>query len=198
MVVINGVNTAMGRTPNYPNYYTWSSHGTSGSNTTVATSLSGTPNWTGAELAIFSTSYTNVRHPITAQSGGTLTYATTPSSPDIWQNDPGYFFQQFQIQNDIRTLDTLNEWYYNPSTKKLDIYNTSMPTNVQLATVDTLIWTNNKSYVTITNLTLTGANKDAISIASSSNLKITNNTISYIGGTAIYGININHSKGSSD
>ena len=187
MVVINGVSTAMGRTPNYPNYYTWNSHSTSGSNTTVTTGLSGSPNWTGAELAIFTTSYTNERHTITAQSGGTLTYAT-PSWVELWQHNPAYFYQQFQIQNDIRTLDTLNEWYYNPSTKKLDVYNTIAPAGVKLATVDTLVWTNNNSCITLTNLAITGANKDAISIGSGSNLKIINCTITYVGGTAIYGI----------
>ncbi len=185
MVEINGVNTAMGRTPNYPNYYNWNSHGTSGSNSTITSSLTGSPNWTGAELAIFTTSYKVTRHPIVSQSGGTISFT---SSGDLWQNAPGYFFQQFQIQNDIRTLDTLNEWYYNPSTKKLDVYNNSMPTGVMLATVDNLISTNNKSNITIRDLTLTGASGDAISISSSSNIQITNCSISYIGGTAIYGI----------
>jgi len=182
MVAINGVNTAMGRTPNYPDYYTWNSHSGSSS---ISTGLSGTTNWTGAELAIFTTSYKNARHPIIAQSGGTISFT---SGGDLWQNAPGYFLQQFHIQNDIRTLDTLNEWYYNPSTKRLDIYSTSSPTGVQMATLDTLIWTNNKSYITIRDLALTGANKDAISIATSKNLKIINCNISYIGGTAIYGI----------
>ena len=181
MVVVNGVNTAMGRTPNYPDYYTWNSHN---GNSSISTSLSGT-NWTGAELAIFTTTYINVRHPIIAQSGGTLSFT---SSGDLWQNSPGYFLQQFHIQNDIRTLDVVNEWYYNPSTKKLDVYNTVIPTGVQLSTVDTLIWTNNKSYITIRDLTLTGANKDAVSIAASNSLKVINCIITYIGGTAIYGM----------
>jgi parallel beta-helix repeat protein len=181
MVVINGVNTAMGRTPNYPNYYTWNSHT---GNTSISTDLSGTTNWTGAELAIFTTSYINARHPITSQSGGTIYFT---SSGDLWQNAPEFFFQQFHIQNDIRTLDTLNEWYYNPSTKKLDVYNTVMPTGVQAATVDTLIYTNNQSHITIRDLALTGANKDAISIPNSSYIKVINCNISYVGGTAIYG-----------
>jgi len=181
MVTVNGVNTAMGRTPNYPNYYTWNSHS---GNSSISTGLSGSTNWTGAELAIFTTSYIVARHPITSQSGGTINFT---SSGDLWQNSPGYFLQQFQIQNDIRTLDTLNEWYYNPSTKKLDVYNTSTPSGVQLATVDTLIWTNNQSNITITGLTITGCNMDAISIATSSNININNCTIRYVGGTAIYG-----------
>ncbi len=182
MVSINGVNTAMGRTPNYPNYYTWNSHS---GNSSISTGLSGSPNWTGAELAVFTTSYIVARHPITSQSGGTIYFSSTG---DLWQNAPGYFLQQFQIQNDIRTLDTLNEWYYNPSTKRLDIYNTSTPTGVQMATVDTLIWTNNQSYITITGLTIMGCNKDAISIATSNNINVNNCMIRYIGGTAVYGI----------
>jgi len=131
MVSVNGTNTAMGRTPNYPNYYTWNSHS---GNSSISTGLSGSTNWTGAELAIFTTSYIVARHPITSQSGGTINFT---SGGDLWQSAPGYFLQQFHIQNDIRTLDTLNEWYYNPSTKKLDIYNSATPSGVQLATVDT-------------------------------------------------------------
>src|SRR5665647_1052826 len=49
MVAINGVNKAMGRFPN-TGYYTFQSH--SGSTSITSSSLSGTPDWTGAELVI--------------------------------------------------------------------------------------------------------------------------------------------------
>ena len=137
MVVINGVNSAMGRTPNYPDYYVWDSH--SGNTSITSSYLTGSPNWTGAELAFFTTTYRVNRHPISAQSGGTLTYNSTGNS-NFFETPGTYFVQNFLIENDARTLDVENEWYYNPSTKKLRIYSTSSPTNVQMATVDTLVW----------------------------------------------------------
>src|SRR4026207_2310062 len=48
MVVVNGVNTAMGRYPN-SGFLTYQSH--VGNSSITSSGLSGTPNWTGAELA---------------------------------------------------------------------------------------------------------------------------------------------------
>src|ERR1019366_7190367 len=108
----------------------------------------------------------------------------------------GYF-----IQNDSRTLDTANEWYYNPSTKKIQIYSTSSPTNIQVTTQDVLA-TVHGAYITFDGLSFTGANSnafyntsggmtnlniqncsilfsgiDAINLTSCANFKIKNNTI---------------------
>ena len=112
MVVINGVNTAMGRYPN-TGYLTYQSFST---NTSITSSSlnSALTNWTGAEAVIRKQRWIIDRNPITAQSGGTLTYSRGGYNG---QNGWGFF-----IQNDRRTLDTANEWYYNPSTKKIDIY----------------------------------------------------------------------------
>ncbi len=183
MMSINGINTAMGRFPNYPNYFNWVSH----SNDTLitTTNLTGTTDWTGATITIFATTYRPQNRKITFDSDNKIIHFTKGSN--LWQNAPGYFFQQFFIENDVRTLDKLNEWYYNPTTRKLDIYSFAAPTGVMVATVDTLIWTNNKSFITIRDLELTGANEDAISIAASNDIKIVNCHIGYIGGTAIYG-----------
>ena len=181
MVVINGVNTAMGRTPNYPDYYTWDTH----TKNSVATKLPATPDWSGAEIAIFTTTYRNARHTITSQTGGNIFFS---SENDLWQNSPGYFFQQFHIQNDIRTLDIPNEWYYNPLTKKLDIYNTTAPTGVMAASVGDLVSTNNQSFIIIRDIALAWADGDGIAISASTGVKIINCNITYIGGTAIYGM----------
>jgi len=57
MVVVNGLNTAMGRYPNADavngGYLTYQSH--SGLTSITSSSLTGTPNWTGAEVVIRST-----------------------------------------------------------------------------------------------------------------------------------------------
>ncbi len=94
-------------------------------------------------------------NPITAQSGGTLTYTGGSSAGT---NGYGFF-----IQNDVRTLTYQNAWYYNPSTKKIRIYSTSIPTSVQIPTLDQLvIIPNHKDYITFDHIDFIGANTNLI------------------------------------
>jgi hypothetical protein len=197
MVVINGVNTPMGREPN-TGYYFFQSR--SGNTQITSNNLTGTPNWTGAELAFNNSDYTIQRCPITAQSGGTLTF-TQPESFTILENN-----LKFIIQNDIRTLNLQNEWYYNPSTKKISIYSTSQPTDVKVSTVETLVPMSGKNYVTIKDIEFTGANSSGVSLANSNYLTIDNCNFYFSGYEAINGTysecsnftiencNINHSN----
>ena len=102
MVTINGVNTGMGRYPNtgYLTYKTYSD------NTSItSSSLSGTPNWIGAELVVRTNQFVIDRTFITCQTTGTLTYSPALTFTPI--DGFGFF-----IQNDSRTLDLINEWYY--------------------------------------------------------------------------------------
>ena len=178
MVVINNVNTPMGRIPN-SGYYYFQSH--SDNYHITSNSLSGTPNWTGAELALNANYYETKRCPITAQSGSTLTF-TQPEPFSIYTNG-----LKFIIQNDIRTLDTPNEWYYNPTTKKISVYSTSQPTNVKVATTDNLVTISAKDYITFDGIDFTGANSKAFSISASDYITIQNCNISFSGRDAIYG-----------
>ena len=183
MVAINCVNTPMGRTPNVGSYYTYQSHsGTGFGNSLSITSsdLTGTPNWTGAELAMLVNFYTLGRSPITSQSGNTLTY-TSSTLDDINADN-----QNFIIQNDVRTLDTQNEWYYNPSTKKLRVYSASSPTNVQISTIDTLVYINNFSYITFDNISFQGSNKIGIEFLRSKYITLNSCDVKYHGLTAIH------------
>ena len=197
MVIINGVNAPMGRYPNADaangGYLTFQSH--SGTTSITSSSLSGTHNWTGAELVIRLNRWTIDIMPITGQSGGTLTYGGGAKYEPT--NAYGFF-----IQNDAGTLDQQNEWYYNPTTKKISIYSTSEPTNVQVPTVSTLV-TLHSDYVTFDGITVEGANDycfenqwdnmnnitiqncsiqyagiDALSIANITYFTVTNNVIS--------------------
>ncbi len=150
MVVINGVNTAMGRTPN-TGYYTYSS-----SNSTSLTSSSlnsSTINWTGAQAVIKKERYIIDRSTITSAFGSTINYS---SSSYTGHPNWGFF-----IQNDSRTLDQQNEWYYNPSTKKIRVYSTSAPTDVKISTHDTLLYAVNRSYIIIDGVDFTGGNQQA-------------------------------------
>ncbi|HWH63907.1 MAG TPA: hypothetical protein VNS50_11560, partial [Ginsengibacter sp.] len=138
LVVINGVNTAMGRYPN-TGYLTYQS---AASNTSITSgSLTGTPNWTGAELVIRKERWILDRNTVTSQSGGTLNYSGGGYNGKA---NFGFF-----IQNDVRTLDQQNEWYYNPSTKKIRIYSTTSPRGIQVSTVDNLLYINSKNYITV-------------------------------------------------
>lgn len=168
MVSINSINTPMGRTPNTG----WSVYQSYSTNTSItSSSLTGTPDWTGAQVVIKKFRYVIEKHPITSQSGGTLNYSGGGSNG---QNNWGFF-----IQNDSRTLDQQNEWYYNPSDGKLSIYSTSTPTAVSMATVDTLVYMVNKSYITFDGIDFSGANGQAFYLGNAAHLTIKNCDFSY-------------------
>ena len=182
MVTINGVNTPMGRYPNKggtnDGYLTFQSHNAKLSIT--SSSLTGTPDWTGADIVVRLAKWKINHSTITSQSGGTLNY-----SPEMEYTPSDGF--GFFIQNDIRTLDTQNEWYYNPTTKKISIYSTTQPANVKVASVDDLIHIHG-SYITIDGLTFSGSNRYSIANDSgdnSSNVIIQNTSILFSGVNAI-------------
>ena len=177
MVVINGVNTAMGRYPN-TGYLTYQS---AVGNTSITSSSLNSTNWTGAEAVIRKNDWVLDRCLITNHSGTTLTYS------DPYTTDNAIANYGFFIQNDSRTLDQQNEWYYNPSTKKIRIYSTSSPTNVQVATVSNLLSDNGYDYITVDNINFTGSSDNAVYFYSSDDYcNIQNCTISFGGQNGIY------------
>lgn len=177
MVLVNGVNVAMGRYPN-SGYLTYQSF--SGLTSLTSSSL-GSTNWTGAEVVIRKNDWTIDRCPIAAQAGTTITYINQYTSDALTANY-GFF-----IQNDPRTLDAQNEWYYNPSTKKIRVYSAGTPSNVQVSTVSSLVINNGFDYINIDNITFTGPSENAIyfSGGSSDYCNVQNCTISYCGQNGI-------------
>ena len=161
IVAVNGNNTAMGRYPNSNNVLPYQSF--SSGYSISSSSLTDGTNWAGAELAFYISTYEIGRNPITSQSGGTLYYKASSNDGPI-QYAPGWFNPAFFIQNDPRTLDTQNEWYYNPSTHKFRIYSSFNPSNVQIATVEKLINLYKSNYVTIDNISFQGSNTASVSI----------------------------------
>ncbi len=190
-VVINNVNTPMGRYPNTksdgfrPSYFPFQSHS---GNTSITSSSLGATNWTGADVVIRENHWTLNKSTITGQWGGTLNFNGTANSP----TEDGY---GFWIQNDKRTLDVQNEWYYNPSTHKIDIYSTSKPNNVLVTTVDTLAYVFGKDNVTFKNLDFEGANGTAIVFSNSNYGAVLYCDIHY---TGEYGIDYQHSSNYAD
>lgn len=178
MVSINGVNAAMGRYPN-TGYLTFQSHI---NNTSISSSsLTGTPNWTGADVNIRTVRYGIDRAKVTAHLGSTLTYTSLYNIEGAAPLDGFGFF----MQNDSRTLDTLNEWYYNPVNNKLKVYSIATPANVQLATIDTLVFINAYDYVTFDNISFEGSNKISIKSFHGQHLVIRNCDFNYSGFSGI-------------
>jgi hypothetical protein len=181
MVTFNGVNTAMGRYPdaNATNggYLTFQS---SSASSITSSDLTGTPNWTGAQVVIRYDSYNLKKATISSQSGNTLNFVALNGTPKAGY---GYF-----IQNDIRCCNQQNEWYYNPSTKKLRVASAQQPVNVNVASIDNLI-TINGNYVRFENISCTGANICGIYSWNSPHMQgitITNCAFNQIGYSAIY------------
>ncbi|MFI5185217.1 MAG: right-handed parallel beta-helix repeat-containing protein [Chitinophagales bacterium] len=177
MVIVNSTFAPVGRWPN-TGYRIISSHIYSISITDK--SLTSAPNWTGGEVVIRKEHWIIDRNLITGHSGNTITY-TSGSSYNA-RDGFGYF-----IQNHRSTLDKQNEWYYTPSTKKIGIYSTTTPANVQASTVENLIFIEGYAYVTIDNLNLQGANNDAIRIIRSHHITVQNCDISFSGRDGIGG-----------
>jgi hypothetical protein len=112
------------------------------------------------------------RNSITSASGTTINY--TAISGDNAVNNNGFF-----IENDSLTLDTQNEWWYSPSRKKLRIYSISSPTNVQMSTLDTLVYMPIKSNFIFNGISFTGSNKHCFFLGSTDSVTIKNCTFQY-------------------
>ena len=177
-VLLNGVAQEMGRYPNSnvanKGYLILESHT---SNSITDNELNSSPNWTNAELVIRKARWVTDRCTITNHSGNTITF--TGGSSYSPRDKFGYF-----IQNDIKTLDKLGEWYYNPLVKKLSVYfgsNTPSSYVIQATTISNLITASNFRYVAFVNLNVKGANSNGINIKEGSNIAIKNCDISFSG-----------------
>jgi parallel beta-helix repeat protein len=182
MVVVNGKEQAMGRFPNAsaPNkgYLTYESY--SGNTSITDNELTATPNWTGAVAVVRTSRWTIGNSIISSHVGTKLTFGTSLGTPT---NNFGYFFQ-----NDIRTLDQVGEWFYNSSTKKMNVFlGANSPSNydIQVSTVDRLVYSDSKSYITFDGLALQGSNLNTFQIRSGTNFFIKNCELLYSGLNAI-------------
>ena len=175
MVTVNGINTAMGRYPN-TGFLVYQSHAATTSIT--SSSLTGSQNWTGAQVVMRSIRWMLERNTITSQTGTTLNYTGGSSAGT---NGYGFF-----IQNDVKTLDAQNEWYFNPSTKKIRMYSTVSPANIQVPTIDELVFNSGSNYITYDHIDFIGANSYLLEIKSSKYVIIQNCGFFLAGKTAVY------------
>ncbi len=170
IVVISNVNVPMGRWPN-TGYRTINSH--IGNYSITDNSLTASPNWTGAEVVIRRDRWTIDRSSITSHSGNTINYSATGYDAI---DGFGYF-----VQGSASALDAQNEWYYNGSTKKIQVYSTSSPTNVLVSTIDNLVSMSGRSYITFDNLSFQGANNNTFQVSGGNNINIKYCDIDYSG-----------------
>jgi len=185
IVVVDDEVQEKGRFPNAGDenggYLTINSIG--GSRSISSNELSSNPNFDGGEVVIRKVQWIIDRHPITSHSGGTITYSgSSRYSPSV---NYGFF-----VQDHINTLDQFGEWFYNRSSKKLNMFfGSSDPSlrKVTLSTSDHLLTKDSRSSnILLENLHFKGSNKDAISISGGSGIKLSNNDIEFAGENGIF------------
>ena len=189
MLTVGGTVQMRGRWPNTGDadggYLPFQSH--SGF-TSVTTNNYGNQDWYnsgtyGTEISIRSVRWMLNTYRLYGQSSGTFTYN---GSADTMQNEPadgnGYF-----IQNDPRTLDQQNEWYYNPALQYVQMYSSVNPANlnIQTAVIDTLVKAVRVSNITIDNILFQGSNQQTIYFDQGSKITISNCEINYSGLNAV-------------
>ena len=126
---------------------------------TSATTI--TYNWTGAEIIIRKNNWDNEQDTVQSITGNRIVYRQ-PYVGNIYpiKKTYGFFFQSH-----INTLDQDGEWYLNPSTNAFYMYvanNNPAGSVIKFSTVDTAIYTTNRNYITIKNLSFEGFNQAAI------------------------------------
>jgi hypothetical protein len=186
LVTINNVPQALGRFPNAtePNggYLSYESFNDTFSITD--NQLLASPNWTGAEVVIRKRLWALDRCRITNHSGNTINFRHIGATDNIPTANYGYF-----IQNDARTLDQFGEWYFNPTTRNLQIFfGASIPagTVVRAAAIDTLVFANTQRYLQFQNLAFEGANTDGINTFNCDHITIKQCDFTNIGSSSAF------------
>lgn len=154
MVRFYGKNQPMARTPNYNSndggFWTMQA----GTTTAVLSpSIPFGSAYIGAEAVVHANNYTFNRSTISGQTAGQFTVNTMPDVPLV---NFGTF-----VQNAFACIDTVGDWFWKNSTRKLQMQLDSLPTipySVEVAGPDTVV-TFSASYVTLKNVIIEGANK---------------------------------------
>ncbi len=181
LILINGNTAYKARYPN-TGYLTFTSYGADSSY--ITGSLTGTPSYAGKECVIRTVPWVLDKREVATQVGGKLTF-TKPLTYIPQYGGNGYFFQ-----NDSTFIDTLNEWSFKNSTKKLDIYANAEPV-VQIATIDTLVFLSKNNFITFDGLSFTGANKNIFQIDTARGITIKNCSLNYSGAFGILALKSN-------
>lgn len=189
MVTIDGKVKGMGRYPNNTLLH-YNAHVT---NTKIVDTAMNSTNWTGSELVIRKQRWIWDRHTITAKNSDTLTYNALNSYGNNSIYAPidknGYF-----IQNDLRTLDTDGEWYYDTTAKRLYIYSVSMPSTriIKASLLDRNVYVNYFTNISFIGIDFEGANTTSAYMVGTSNISFNNCNFNQQGGDGLYGIYVSN------
>ncbi len=186
-VTVNGVQVAIGRFPNN-DYLNFESRGTL---TITDNQLSGTPNWTGAKAVIRKVRWIADICPITNHVTNTIGSTITYTNPPTVNTYPGIAGYGYFIQDDVRTLDAVGEWFLNKTTKQLSMYFGSTATQVvKYSQFDTVINVGSFTNITIDGIQVEGSNVYGIYAKNGNNVTVQNCVLNNNGGTGIYIWNI--------
>ena len=189
MVTIDGVSTGKGR---YPDDGTWLTNTTVGSGYITDNSLPSSPNWTGARIFMKSEGYRFNHGTITSQSSKQLNY----TQQYAWCGGDGHNGWGYFIDNDIRTLTTFGEWFYNTSTSTFYMYFGAVDPNSKVVKVASLAeaTVTSQSYISIDNISFLGFNglgfnncynTGTLNLSGSSYVSVTNCEIGFSGLSSI-------------
>lgn len=195
MVTIDGRRYGMGKYPNDTTLLRLENY--SGTTSITDNQLTGTPNWTGAEVVIHKyVRWIWDRHYINSHSGSTINYNSTTwpfgSSPYGLDDGAGstgkgngYF-----IQNHYGTLDLDGEWYDSVSVNRLYIYSTTDPNSrvVKASTISTPV-NYLHSYTTMNNLDFEGGEVAIDAQGGQGNITLYNCNFTFQGNAAFFGQN---------
>ena len=186
MVTVNGVNTALGRWPNTG----WNiiDNGYGGNTQFSAVDLPSFPSYTGGEVVIRKNAWIIDRNYISNHTGQLITYNSASGySPN---DGTGYF-----IQKDMDALTSVGEWFYTAGVIYMYFGGYSPPSfTVKISTLAQNIYCHTKNYITISGLTLEGANQSGIYISASDYVTVQECKIQFCGDAGIDG---GHNGGNS-
>jgi len=150
-------------------------------------SLTGSPDFTGGEIVIRMNHWILNKQKITSQMDGTLTFSLFTKKTYPLVDGSGYF-----IQNHPAALSQNGDWYYDPSTNKIGIYEDSRPSGIKVPAIDQLVTIDHKDYLTFRGLSFKGANTKAIDNRGSSHFTVDHCDFNFSGTYAM------HISGASD
>lgn len=184
LVLLDRRNTPMGRFPN-TGYLTYK---VQGERSISSLGLVNSANWTGADIVMKKVRWTVECGKIKRHAGSTIDF----DDAGIYQPTDGF---GFFIQNDIKTLDTAGEWYYNPETKKVLVYSIGHPANVEIARVKHVLQnTHEVSDLVVENIIFEGSNEECVRLTNLSNFVLKDCVIRFSGTSGIYGFQANQVK----
>jgi len=179
-VTLNGVFQPIGRWPN-TGWRTITNH--SGNSSITDNTLTGLPDWSGAEVVIRKNRWTIDQSLITDHNSSTLFYKSGSDYEPA--NGYGYFIQKSKL-----TLDLIGEWYHDQTNGRFYMYfgsNNPQNYSVKVSTVNELYYSRAGNYITIDGIAFEGGNYAAIHRYQTSYNIVRNCDFNFSGCYGIYG-----------